>query len=305
MNRVDLDLILLDFRLSHEQDKQHSLYELQSLLLDEKACRGRIAYLRELAARGESEFPELCRTAVRQDFSREIQLIGELGVIEAVRQGRIDPARLDALTWEPDALWQAHEALVGTEEVPAQVQGETCAEAAAMEATRPVGYTKLAQMQDWEQLRRRLRPYLPPMLERVGMDPGLADELLEFLVSRADDLGGRRFRDRLPEWLGDFAARHQFAAPARLTDADVQQIIGRSVVAITLENARARVSGPQPEWVGRFFDTARQAASVAELSTLDLPEEVAVEPAFPQFRRSVLRVARQTQEEAELLWELN
>jgi hypothetical protein len=56
---------------------------------------------------------------------------------------------------------------------------------------------------------------------------------------------------------------------------------------------------------GRLLRLRAPAASAEELSMLGLPPEVTAEPALLLFRRSVLRAAQQTPEEAESLWEFN
>ncbi len=99
----------LDFASAFERQPQEALLSFQALLLDEKELQRRIVFLRLLAQRTQVE--RLEREPPRHDFQEEIAIIGRLGAINAVRENRIEPDRLIALSCDPDALLEAHAAL--------------------------------------------------------------------------------------------------------------------------------------------------------------------------------------------------
>ena len=140
--RLDLDVVFLQFSTLYENDVELAYRYLQLLFLDEAACEARIAFLREIARRVKQQRAETADQAVaddenrlneerpaeresadsskQADFSNEIQVIVELGPVRAMQDRRIDADRMDALTRDPDALWQAFEALRREEERLAQ-----------------------------------------------------------------------------------------------------------------------------------------------------------------------------------------
>ena len=73
------------------------------------------------------------------------------------------------------------------------------------------GYTQKALRGDAPGLTADLQPWVPFLLQRLGVSPGeaerLADALLSYVVGRIGEVTPqRRFRDLLPGWLADFAA---------------------------------------------------------------------------------------------------
>jgi hypothetical protein len=95
---------------------QQALAAFQSLLLDEASCRARVDLLHALRDRATREMPDL--VPPRADFTREIRAIAELGTFRAFAQGLLLPHRLAGLTRDPDALWQAHLALLRAGQTP-------------------------------------------------------------------------------------------------------------------------------------------------------------------------------------------
>jgi hypothetical protein len=107
--RYDIQyLALADFSALARLGEEQAIYLLQSLLLDEKACRLRIAWLREEARQVRARFPG--RTPPpRPDFLRRVlEAVDEPGIIAAWREGKLTYAELEALTRAPRALYEAH-----------------------------------------------------------------------------------------------------------------------------------------------------------------------------------------------------
>ncbi len=123
---LDLNLVFLDFADEYEHQPRQAVHALQALLLDEDVCRARIAFLKRLATTKPQDRPsrgvhiqafimasdhDEGRDRKVSDFSAELRAILELGTFR-LEQGRLSVDRLDALTRDPDALWQAHRELM-------------------------------------------------------------------------------------------------------------------------------------------------------------------------------------------------
>lgn len=96
MSSVDWDLVWHDFQKTFTCNIEDALDSFNRLLLDKDTCRARVEFLRSLE---------------RDGFAKEIALIGGDGVYRS--SASIAADRLAQLTSNPDALWQAHLALVG------------------------------------------------------------------------------------------------------------------------------------------------------------------------------------------------
>jgi hypothetical protein len=323
---LDLDLVLLDFGSEYERDPRQAVHALQALLLDEDACHARIAFLERLATVETPNRPDLDVQAgtaalhqdhgggsVINDFSAEIRAILEVGTFRALEQGRLSVDRLDALSRNGEALWQAHQELMGDlelepvewdrapDEEPRFRAEQNRQKAEPGRAGEPTGFTRLAERGDWYGLASRLRPYLPEVLRTVGLDESLRDRLLDFIVEeKAPTMASRkrRFRELMPEWLEEFAGRVGVGSlPQPLKQDNWEAMIDRAVLRLVLEDEPEG----EPEWARQFRRTARQsrAASWQDLLRLPVPEAIASMPALPRFRRDL--IARIQRERAEAL----
>ncbi|MFH1921867.1 MAG: hypothetical protein ABIP48_18530 [Planctomycetota bacterium] len=287
------------------------MHGLQLLLLDEATCRGRIAFLEELATHAEDEFPQLRELHSTEDFAKEIRLLGQLGAIQAVEEGRLDPERLAVLTWDPEALWQAHCVLTGhkTEGSGRGGVGESLNEdhlgdAASESRPSEPNFTSLAQSGRLDELITRLRPWLPVLLQHVGLSEGLAESLLGFIQARTSQMGGRRFRECLSEWLEEFAeGQKQGQAVRALRAEDWRLMLERGAACRVLEEERS----DEPDWAGDFRRQALRVsvASAQDLLHVGLSKGVAQENDLAAFRRDLLLQIEAQREEAFQLFELN
>jgi hypothetical protein len=307
--KLPLDLVLLDFRGEYEQQPRQAIHALQALLLDESACRARVAFLERVARIGLQTRPDCdatgdTATLVRDrepgqdpdDFAAEIRAILELGTFRALEQGQLSVDRLDALSRSPDALWRAHRELTADQDV------ETPRPARGVE---PTGFTRLAERGDWPELASRLRPYLPEVLRTVGLDETLGDRLLIFLLEKAQTLAarGRRFRELMPEWLAEFAVQAGVGSlPRPLEPDDWKAIIDRAVVRIVLD----REPEGESEWARQFRRTARQsrAASWQDLLRVPSPEAAPPMSSLERFRRDLIAQVQRERAEAFRIFEL-
>jgi hypothetical protein len=323
---LDLDLVLLDFGSEYQRDPRQTVHALQALILDEDACRARIAFLERLARTETLGRPELDvrdgtatldrdhgGSSVIDDFTAEIRAIVEVGTFRALEQRQLSVDRLDALSRNRHALWQAHQELMGDLEPESVGWDRASDEASKFHAVQnlqravpsrggePTGFTRLAERGDWYGLASRLRPYLPELLHTVGLDESLRGRLLDFIVEeKAPTLATRkrRFRELMPEWLEEFAGRVGIGSlPHPPKQEDWEAMIDRAVLRLLLEDEPEG----EPEWARLFRRTARQsrAASWQDLLRLPLPESIASMPALPRFRRDL--IARIQRERAEAL----
>lgn len=314
---IDLDLVMLDFEQAYGDDPRAALHAVMALLLDRDACQARIELLRQVAEGARVDFPDLRARAGQDDFADVIRRIESPGTIRAVQQGLLDPDRLHQLICHPDALWQAHLTLTEFPDDPPETDGaattdhETHLSAAGdthMGQAQAEGgtITQLAAERDWDALKAQLRRFLPPLLLHVGLDVGLTDELLEFVVSRAGDLQGRRFRECLARWLGEFADQLEIQQPpAELSTEDWVRIIETTAVTDVLSQTAA----DEPDWARTWRQTAlqQQPTTPRQLLSVELPESSADRriPALADFRREVYLDARQQVDQDLRLLELN
>lgn len=327
---LDLKLVFLDFRSEYEHQPRQAVHALQALLLDENACRARIAFLERLARRKTIDRPDLeVQTGsatlhrdhgegrMTDDFSAEIRAILEVGTFRALEQARLSVDRLDALSRNRDALWQAHQELMADPELesaewdraldeepmPGAKQDFEKVEPARM--GEPTGFTRLAERGDWHGLASRLRPYLPEVLRTVGLDESLHDRLLDFIVEKSRVLASRkrRFRELMPGWLEEFAVHAGLRSlPHPLRQEDWEGIIDRAVMRLVLDDE----SEGEPEWARRFRETARRSktGSWQDLLRLPLPETIPSTPALQRFRRDLIAQIQRERAEAFRIFEL-
>ena len=286
--KVDLDLMLQSFAETYRDDPEMALRLLQALLLDENACLARIELLKRVRGRAEADFPGLHGKRGETDFATEIQAIVEAGTIRAVKEGTLCPERLAALSRDPDALWQVHEALT-QDEAPPPV---------------PRGFTALARQRRWPELKRGLRPYAPILLEEAGLDAALADELVESVVEQARTLEeGQSFRHALPGWIEAFARARKVRA--RTGDLPWEAIVERGAARKTLEAQLHRQAGVP--WARGFCERGLDARLNGPLDILavELPAELERPATFPGFRRDLVQLAFQECSEGRRLFELD
>jgi MoxR-like ATPase len=111
-------LALADFTALGRQSEEQAVYLLQSLLLDEKACGLRLAWLREATRRVRARFTELTPTPRPEFLSRVLGAVDDPGIISAWREGKVTFAELEALTRAPRALYEAYCRLLGRDPEP-------------------------------------------------------------------------------------------------------------------------------------------------------------------------------------------
>jgi hypothetical protein len=143
------------------------------------------------------------------------------------------------------------------------------------------GLTLIARGGDKRELKRRLRPWLPGYLRRAGVEEGRADDFLAYVVDRLDELGDRRFRDALPEWLAHFVGHAVERERGEVTAA----FTAAEAVDITLRERE----GDEPPWALEFRAHLRtlRLQQPEELLDAPAPESIRVEPALPAFLRSL------------------
>jgi hypothetical protein len=159
---------------------------------------------------------------------------------------------------------------------------------------KDVGFTTLARdggAEALRSLRERLRPFLPFLLECVGLDHSRADAFLDFALSRTEEVRRHRFRELLPGWLREFAGGGREAPAVR--EEDLERAAGRAAVVLVLD----RVGPDEPAWARDFRDLARarRPQKPWELRTLEVTGPLAGEPDLPIFRRSLAAQAEQLQ----------
>jgi hypothetical protein len=284
----DLDLILHDFDQAFAEAPDRALAAVQLLLLQGDLCRARAAFLRRLGP----------GPAAPHDFAPEIDAIRALGTLDAVEQGKLSLERLVALVRHPGALWEAHLAATGTE-LPGPFPVSQPDDTRVRMGEMGTGLTSVF-LHAPDEFRRRLRPWLPFLLEHVGLDAGRADAFLDFVLARAPELGTRRFRDLLPVWLREFAGGAREVP--ELSDEDFAAVADRGAVALVLD----RATPDEPAWARDFraFARGRALQSPQELRTLEMTGLAGDEYDLRAFRRGLAAEAEQLRE-AELSFLLN
>lgn len=269
--------MFLDFAEAYERDPSQAISALQTLLLDERACRARVDFLRSLAELAACEFPDLPAGPPSQDFCDMIRALLDVGTARALELGLTTPERLHTLSCDPEALRWAHEALTGD---PTAIPAPASASP----------FTTLMAGGQISELIERLRPVLPAILQAVGLPIDHADRLRQFLKERLGaGVRGRRFRELIPGWLEEFAHLAGLGAlPRPLDPGDWRRIVERAVMLHVL---RQRPAG-EPPWAEEYRETALQrgAESWEDLQAITLPEPYAQQAAddLPMFRRDLI-----------------
>jgi hypothetical protein len=111
-------LALADFAAPGRQSEEKAVFLLQSLLLDEQACRLRITWLREAVRQGQARFPNLAPGPRPAFLRRVLDAVDDPGTITAWREGKVTFTELEALTRAPRSLYEAHCRLLGREPEP-------------------------------------------------------------------------------------------------------------------------------------------------------------------------------------------
>lgn len=118
-----------------------------------------------------------------------------------------------------------------------------------------------------------LRMYLPAIAQSVGIGQEFVSELESVLIDRAvNHLGTARFRDRLMEWITEFAGRNQIELRTRvLSEQDLHRIIER--VSADVEVAKNAEECPD-DWYREICARLRRrgVSSLHELESEQLPE---------------------------------
>ncbi len=116
---IDSALATYDFKSAWDRDsdvsrKLEALHAFQMLVLDEPTCLARAEMLRRMgkfASMGlNTQIPDRNGQA---DFSKEIELIVQMGTFAAIEQNLLSYERLTALSSDPDALIKTHNLLKG------------------------------------------------------------------------------------------------------------------------------------------------------------------------------------------------
>ena len=166
----------------------------------------------------------------------------------------------------------------------------------------PTNFTQLAIERRWPELQERLRPCLPELIQFVGLKGASSDDLLQFLLKRAQSagVGPLRFRELLPGWLEEYAGRMRLSPPRPLRPEDWVTFIRRAAVRLVLD----AVPSGEPGWARMFRLHARDATSWQEIAQL-VPSEPPQPDALYRFRRYLVAHIRQVHRQAARDFELS
>lgn len=298
-SKLDLDLVLLDFGPEHGVQSELAVHKLLALLLDETNLAARIEFLYQLSELGpcpESGYQPVAAES-RPDLEDVIRVFLEVNPFLALEQERLTVAQLDAFSRDPVALRRAAELLTSEPEagaLPRPVAEDT--------DHGPTNFTKLAIQRRWPELQERLRPFLPELIQFVGLKGASSEDLLRFLLERARgaEVGPLRFRELLPGWLKKYAERTGLSPPRPLRPEDWVTFIDRAAVRLVLDE----VPDGEPEWARMFRHHARDAKSWQEIAQL-VPSEPPQPDALHRFRRSLVDQIRQVHQQAARAFELS
>jgi hypothetical protein len=216
------------------------------------------------------------------------------GDLIELASGRADPAAEPALREHLDgcsycrALYEGYRRAL-----------EESAEPVAVGAEEEVGeFTDLKLSGNWAGLEDRLRPYVPEVLEHVGLDAALAEPLLRFILKEAPDIKqqARRVRDLMPGWVEEFARTQKVGGlKAPLRREDWEALIERGAVRRVLREADPQ----EPDWARQFRELALGGGVCSQEGLLRFaPEALASVPGLPRLRRRLLARSLQEQEQA-------
>jgi hypothetical protein len=100
------------------------------------------------------------------------------------------------------------------------------------------GFTLIARSGDLSELARQLKPWLPGYLRCNGIEESRAEPYLKHILDHLTEMGDRRFRDVLPEWLVSFAG--PLAGAPRVPDVG---IVNKGAVEIALKETSPTEAG--------------------------------------------------------------
>jgi hypothetical protein len=327
--RNDTPLVAFaDFVALRRAGEEPAVHLLQRLLLDETACRLRIAWLREAVAQARARFPDLGERPRPEFLERVLDAVTAPGALAAWRDGTVTFPELEALTRAPRALYEAHCRLLGLEPGPwGPGEGDLVVlpEVAAGPlpgdgegpAASPSQFTSLTSMSallgraDYERFRQRLEryPLLPDLLEAIELDRGLDRQLLHFIQDQCRR--GRPEADVIETmigWLRAFAVAQHARREVRLSRGRFASIVRRVIVRGLLEEAR----GDEPfevafrdaalERLRQDFGSAREV--VQALKAIRVSVAPGLEEDYVAYRGERLRSVQGALLLAERIWGL-
>jgi hypothetical protein len=165
-----------------------------------------------------------------------------------------------------------------------------------------LAFTQMARdPKQWPTLLARLKPWVPFLLRRAGLPESLAGDLLGWVEQRLPDLGERRFRHALGEWVAEFAHARGLAEPKWLPSALTSADLGEGAVAIETGGD----TPDEPAAVRRLKEAVRARAIVSadDILGVDLPGTEA-DPDFAEYRSRLFFQAQNRLEEGQYLFEL-
>jgi len=272
-NNPPVELMLIDFEAEYQAVPDQALLRLQCLLLDEDACRARIAFLESVASDDAERENELGSAEETAD------LVGRFGVFDTVEEGYADVAALHRLTCDPAALWRAHVSLCRFDD-----------------AVDQVGLTSLALQTNWDTFRDRLSVYVPAIIQHVGFPASHAGEVLDLLVERAAEIGYHHFRDRLAGWLTEYAEDRGFPVVQGFDRNDWEAIIDAHVRTVVCEHVKHSEGRPEP-WRSAFVESAERAESWRQLGYLELPPPFEPISSFLGFQKDIVELSESVHDE--------
>lgn len=194
-------------------------------------------------------------------------------------------------------------AWVRTQDLASVYSGDSVMEISIMpysEVEAIPGITDLAFKEEWPQFEARLRPLLLPLMRKAGIDESLGEELLAFLRLRAGELRGRRFRECLPDWLGEFADAHKISEIQPVSVSDWEEILIGPVVDAAIK--RVVTAKPEPDWMHVFRERI-SGLSLRDLSSVESSAGYRVIPR--RFQRILVASLRRECQKAIDIWQLN
>jgi hypothetical protein len=307
-----------DFAVLARHDQERAVFLLQALLLDEKACPLRIAWLRQAVRHARRRFPDLPCRGRPAFLVKVLAAVDSPGLIAAWRAGRVDFTELEALTRAPRALYEAHCTLLGLD--PASwPDGEDDLVTAldelietipvGSEAASPVSWptrgetamSGLLSREEYERFRERLQhyPLLAELLAAVEMDPALDRQLLRFILDRCRQRqpgggapAGADAVDLVLYWLGEFVREHREDVAVHLDRDQFAAVVRRAVVRHHLESP----GGEEPfqaafreaalEALRQQFRSAHETLEALKAIHVGVPADL--EPDYREYRRSKL-----------------
>ncbi len=148
-----------------------------------------------------------------------------------------------------------------------------------------------------EEALRLLQPYLPEVLAAVGLDPGLAGRLWEFLRQKLRS-ERRASQASCPEWLRDFAREmlHRDDLPRQPQPEDWKPVVARCAFR------KVQASPEETDGVRRLLQTAidRGVTNPSYLDFLRLSGDPAGAVSGEECRRVIRKVSREEKRVARL-----